>query len=266
MKRLLMFVLALFVLPALAGDPLVELDIGLGGEIIIEPDGQVRSYTLDDGASPAVADLVRKNVATWRFEPIVVEGNPVVGKTRMSLSLTALQQANGNYLLKLNSVFFGGATSRGKQRTPRYPTEAVMSGVGARVLLVLRLDPQGNVVDIHPYQTSLTHKGSDSQVRTLRKRFESASMAAARHWKYVPGENIGGTIVESTVIVPIVYHIEKRPSSSDWTAFVPGPISPAPWVDPSSVASVDADQLQEGAPAGVDSHFRLKSDVIGKTL
>ncbi|MET0935039.1 MAG: hypothetical protein ABWX83_03570, partial [Luteibacter sp.] len=55
-------------------------------------------------------------------------------------------------------------------------------------------------------------------------------------------------------------------ANRQWRAYLPGPITPAPWVDASSLAAVDTDALEDGRSAAVNSRFRLVSDVLGKAL
>lgn len=274
MKTLLSFILLLpLVLSSTASrgaevEP--EYALSARGEIVLEADGTVRSYTLDGGLAPQVSDLVSRNVATWRFEPILVDGEPVVARTRMSLSILASPDHEGNYVLRVADAWFGDLKARSAQSPPRYPRNAIKAGIGARVLLVLKLDAEGNVVDAHPYQTSLSQRGSEARARRWRAQFEKASIDAAMRWKYEPGEIVGGKTVGTTLMVPFEYTIVQGMKSAEltnhWRAYAPGPITPAPWVDASSLASIDTDGLADGTAAAVDSRFRLVSDVIGKAL
>jgi hypothetical protein len=268
---LLVLLAALGSSASMAADaPRAELELSVAGDLVIDPSGSVREYKLDSGLQPTVAALVEKNLATWRFEPVIVDGRAVVAKTRMNLTIHAMPQGNGDYVLKLQDAGFGGPTARGDVRPPRYPTKAIRSRLGARVLLSVRIDAQGNVVDVHPYQTSLSQHGREAVARRWRTLFEEASIAAVREWKYTPGESLDGRAVGSTVMVPIVFTVTEGPRSkalsAQWRAYAPGPVTPAPWVDADSLAAIDADTLDEGESASLDSKVRLASDVIGKAL
>jgi hypothetical protein len=72
-------------------------------------------------------------------------------------------------------------------------------------------------------------------------------------------------------IAPIVFGLKRSPSDPDpegWKAYVPGPVHPAPWA--TTAASGDDEerlaQLSNGETASANSNFRLKDDVVGKTL
>jgi hypothetical protein len=253
-----------------ASEAMPELEMSTAGEIVIAPDGSVSSHQLEAGLAPVVQALVDKNVKTWKFEPIVSEGRAVSARTRMQLALSAVPDRDGNYVLKLENVWFGLPQARNQHRPPAYPEAAIKAGLGARVLVQARLDEEGNVIDVHPYQTSLDRiVGTEGQTVRWRKQFERVSLAAVKKWKFTPGESIGGVTLESSVLVPLSFRAHAGtpgPSHSDWRAYHPGPISPAPWVNPDSLAELDADRLGEGEFGALDSRFRLTSDVIGKAL
>ena len=65
------------------------LEMSADGEIRIAPDGHVTDYKLKSTLSPTIAALVDRNVRSWRFEPIVVDGNPVAAKTALLAEIGA---------------------------------------------------------------------------------------------------------------------------------------------------------------------------------
>jgi hypothetical protein len=70
------------------------------------------------------------------------------------------------------------------------------------------------------------------------------------------------------MMVPVSFQMYPGSTASrnDWRAYLPGPISPAPWVTEDSLARVDPNELEDGEAAALESRFRLISDVIGKAL
>lgn len=249
---------------------LAEYSLGIGGELVIDPQGRVHSWRMDDGLAPVLADLVQRNVERWTFEPILIEGKPVTAKTRMRLALLARPRENGDYELRVDEVWFGDMKSRGEKAPPSYPRGAIRAGMEARVIVLARVDAQGNVVDVHPYQTSLSKKGS---VARWRKAFEEASLAAVRQWKYEPGEEIGGARSGNTVKIPMTFELatgrSKQELAADmkrWRSYLPGPVSPAPWLDEDAVAAIETAEPADGEALSLQSRFRLKHDVSGWTL
>lgn len=78
---------------------------------------------------------------------------------------------------------------------PVYPDEARRKGVQGKVLLVVKVTPQGNAMDI-----SIAHS---SGYRLL----DTAARDAVSHWRFVPARR-DGQIVESRVIVPVEFRLE----------------------------------------------------------
>ena len=253
--------------PAAEKVPL-EYSLGIAGELVIDPQGKVKTYAMDDGLAQPLASLVQRNVEQWTFEPIVVDGKPVTAKTRMRLGLLA-QPRGDDYELRVEYVYFGDAKPRGKSVPPRYPRPALLAGVQARVVVMAKVDAEGNVLDAHAYQSSVSVKRSEQR---WRKAFAEASVAAALASKYEPTDEIAGRRVGNTLTLPFTYTISQGSSKKEleannkyWRAYIPGPVSPPPWIG-ETAAGLDTDALADGQSAALDSPFRLKTDVIGKVL
>lgn len=271
MRTLSCFVLSLAACVVQAAAPAaLEYSVGIAGEVVIDPHGRVQSWRMDDGLAPVLAALVQRNVEQWRFEPILVDGKPVAARTRMRLSLLAQPRDGGDYALSVDQVFFGDMKQRKVQAPPQIPRNFIKDGIEARVIVLARLDAQGNVVQVHPYQTSLSRKGA---VARWRSAFEKASLEAVAQWKFEPGEEIDGQVSANTVKVPITYLVASGSSRAElakdmkrWRAFIPGPVSPAPWPGAEAVDAVDDAALEDGQAVALVSRFRLQSDVVGKSL
>ena len=270
MRAALLGLLLVIALPLVAADAPQDavLEMAVGGTIDIGPDGTVVAHTLDRGLSSAIEKLVASSVAGWRFEPIVENGKPVIASTRMDLKLKAVPVEDDKMRLQVSSAWFGSPKIDQAQMTaPRYPSRAIKQGIGATVMLILRLDDQGKVIAAHPYQTSLNARMPDMRAAKWRKVFEQASITAAMKWQYPIGEWIGGVAVESTVLAPFTYVLTVgKTQASEWQAYVPGPISPAPWVDESALANVDTNSIKPGDAVALGSRFRLTSKLEGEFL
>ena len=270
---------AVVALLALAGVPLRSawaedaapiLEMSADGEILVAPDGSISDYRLRSELAPNVAQLVDKAVHGWRFEPIMVDGVPVVAKTVMHLSLKAEPAGGkGDYRIRIVDVHFGEPRRDGLgMRPPHYPKEAVRAHLGAKVLLAVQIDDSGKVVDAQPYQTSLDARtGSDADAERWRKMFELASVTAAKAWHYDLSETIDGKPAKASALVPVVFSIGASPQQGKWKVYVPGPLHMVPWMGDKRIADGgDLSSLSEDRALPLDSHFRLKDDVVGKTL
>lgn len=255
-----------------AAAPMLEMQAR--GELAIGPDGNVSEYRLDTKLADDVAALVDRNVRAWAFEPIVVDGKAVTAKTSFHLTLNAVpaddQPQKGNYLLRVENVSFGEPMKSSQLKPPRYPGSAIKSRVGAKVILSVRLDEHGNVVEALPYQTSLDRRAhTEQQAEQWRKVFEQTSLEAVKTWHYELSERVDGKAMGTWARVPVVYTVMemgRKPRDDQWRAFVPGPIHPRPGDAANGLAdSRDLSAMKEDDVLA-DSRFRLKQDVTGKTL
>ena len=251
--------------------PVIELTAG--GEIQIAPDGHVSDYLLKTHLAPAVAQALDHAVRSWHFEPVVVDGRAVAARTTMTIQLHGEPKSGGDaYSLSVSSVHFGVLT-QSKQAPPEYPYDAIQARLGARVVLYLLIDANGKVMQALAGQTSLDKRArSEREAEVWRKRFEKASIAAALRWQYNPSEFVDGKpMANRYAIAPIEFAVKESPGDRDpegWKAYVPGPVHPAPWAETVAVGDDEQRfaQLSNGETASANSNFRLKDDVIGKTL
>jgi hypothetical protein len=257
-------------LTATAGGSQTVYEMEARGEIEIGPGGAVHDYRLNSDLTPEIAEIVGNKVRTWEFEPVLIDGKPVIAKTMMRLQLSAVPTDDDRYALQVKNVWFGEPQRSGRITPPDYPMDAVYKGLGAKVVLVLRLDADGKVVDVLPEQISLTSEGSERDVNRFRTLFERASIKAAKRWKFDMTEQIGGRPIGSMVRIPVTYTLSDGPrpqTDGKWNGFVPGPIRPIPWVTLETVASqAERDRLTDGDVQSLGSRFKLKEEIVGKTL
>lgn len=249
--------------------PMLEMDAD--GEVQIATDGHVSDYRLQSTLTPAVATLVDRNVRSWQFKPVLIDGAAVVAKTAMHLKLKADPIADkDSYSVRIISIDFGEPKQSPGVKPPRYPEEAVSARLGAKVLIAARLDASGQVIDVQPYQTSLDARArSEHQAEQWRKVFEKVTVAAVKTWHYDLTETLNGKSIGTNVIVPVEFSMSPSTTrnSEGWKAFVPGPVHPAPWMNSTPMAEQrEFPTLPTGQALSLDSHFQLKDEVIGKTL
>src|SRR5690606_26972332 len=142
------------------------------GRITIERDGTVSGWELDhrDELPHDVAELIDEDLPLWRFEPIVVDGQPVRGSARMRLGLQARQLADRSFGAFISDGVFGRAALTREERKargldgakvpdpsivtslditpPKYPREAALENFRGTVFLALRVNRSGTVDDV----------------------------------------------------------------------------------------------------------------------
>lgn len=257
-----------------AGRTAATYQMVANGEVQIGPDGRVSDYRLKSELAPSVAELVNRSVRLWRFEPIVQDGRPVIAKTALRIRLTAERATDNpdNFVVRVAAVDFGAPDRSAGGKPPRYPDRAVRARLNAKVMLVLRLDDTGKVIEAFPYQTSLgARTRSESDAESWRKIFERASIAAAKTWKYNLTEDIGGRRLGSYALAPIEFRILPRDAGGEedekWQGYVPGPVHELPADFGRENRTADrASRLADGETAALSTRFRLVDDVVGKIL
>lgn len=263
MRGLCLWLLLLPAIPAIAQERAkAQFETYVSGTIDVAKDGAVSGYTLEDGVKPAIRAAIDKNVRNWRFEPITVDGRAVVATTQMNLQLVAVPIDNGDYGLRVEKAWFGDPQRSNHIPAPAYPADAAKAGRQAKVVLVLRLDPQGNVVEAFPEQTSLDIAPGGKKAQYWRKRFEEVSIGAAMGWKFIVTEIIDGQPMGGSVRIPVSYAFGPQ----EWGKYIAGPINPVPWKSDTKVAEAETASLQDGQAQSLDSRFKLKTEVIGSML
>ena len=241
-----------------------EYSMQVTGDLEVAADGSVHGYTLDEGLKPKVEELVAASIDRWKFEPILVEGRPVIARTRLRMTLKAEPFEQG-YRLRIENVWFGEPTRTSLMDPPRYPTAAARVGLSARVVLVLKLDSAGNVTAVHPEQTSLSAKISGKTAGVWRRRFEIASIEAASKWKFDMAEVIDGAPMDGSIRVPVDFMMGSS-GIEQWHGYFPGPITSAPWAETGQQVASASDQLGNGQVQPLYSRFRLTTEVMGAVL
>jgi TonB family protein len=245
------------------GQERAKLETQVTGTIEVGPDGKVLDYRLEESLSDSVANAVGANIRSWQFEPVLVDDRPVIATTRLRLQLEAEAADDGDYRLRVANVWFGEPERPHAMAAPRYPRDAAAAGVGGKVVMVLRLDEEGNVADVHAEQTSLSIDPGSKRASRFARQLEQASLAAARDWKFRITEMVNGEQIGGSVRVPVTFQM----GNGRWASLMEGPRTPAPWVVDQALAGQDDDAVPgEDDLQPLDSRFKLRTQVIGVVL
>ena len=242
----------------------VEHRMNVVGRIAIDADGRVTERSLETKLPAAIDQALKQHIDAWRFEPVEVDGRPVVATTRMQLSLR-LVEADEQFSLYVENAHFGALEALAERQRGRgeirYPTRALERGISGRVTLAVRVQADGSVIEVHPYQTSLgVRTSSEREAERYRAMLEQASVRAVANWQFDMNERIDGQVHETTVMLPIEFRIVDSPSRSSsgtWQSLIPGPVRPVPWQASELVEMVDVSELGHGEALALNSRFRL---------
>lgn len=257
--------IALWLLAIVAQAQTAELRMPVEGEIGIDPAGAVFDYRIDSELTPQVKALVERSVRQWKFEPVLRDGVAVPAKARIHLTLIAHPVAGG-FQLKVEEARFSGYRKTASMNPPRYPVEAARAGVSGDVLVAVRVDARGKVMDAAAVQNSWPYKRiSESAMRYWGKVLEKASVDAARKWTFEPADSTQAESADTTLLVPVSFRVDAPLATEGWRQESAGPARPIPWLD-STQQTFDATGLKEGEVLALDYSVKLKTPVVGTAL
>jgi len=245
-----------------ATDPPRELLASV--DLHIGPDGRVIDARVDSDLEHDTSVAVQALVSSWQFVPVQTDGHTIDAKTRVLITFQPAAPSPAPLGWKIVDVSLGEpALARRALLMPDYPWSAWKAHLGAQVVLVLKLNAKGKVAAAHAEQIDLTSPGDDKLAGQWRDIFRAPSIRAAKSWKFLPPESVGGEPVETSVrmAVTFVYYGDRA------HRYYPGPITPAPWLDPAAATSAEQRPVPEdGKVVPLESRFRLREDVVGQTI
>lgn len=129
-------------------------------------------------------------------------------------------------------------------RNPHHGQAGSAEQLKGTVYLALRVDRNGHVTDIVAEQVNLGVTGPDDILNRYREMLAKAALQAVSQWTYEPPTTGKLAMQDSwTVYVPITYDLQplNAPKSNTvWQTYVPGPYTPASWIDKPDADTVDA--------------------------
>ncbi len=252
----------------------VEMSLLATGTIDVGPDGRVAAYALDQSEKlpPAVRQLMDSASQAWTFEPVVVNGKPVLARTKMSVRFAAKKTGEDAYEVRIAGADFRVATppeetpsSAAPLKPPSYPQSAARSGVRGTVYVVLRFGRDGRVQDAFAEQVNLRIVDSEGAMEKWRALLASSALATAKQWTFrAPsrGEEAGEDSWSVRVPVDFLWRGESVPAFGQWQAYIPGPRQRAPWIDTDEL-TLGSDAIADGGVYPVGGGLRLLTPLSG---
>lgn len=191
--RNMMLLLLLGVVPGVnAEEPLVFAATAM---VDVDETGRVSAVAPDATLSPALQQLVREQVLSWRFSPPLQDGLPVAGTTYVSLKGCAIPDGVA-YRVALDFKGNGPRYLKGPQiDPPRYPVNAARSGREARAVVTYSVETDGSVrLDGIRY----THRKGASH------DFDKAIARWVGGFTYAP-ERLAGQPVRTKIEMPVSF-------------------------------------------------------------
>ena len=254
----------------------VEATLLVTGHVDIDRTGQVSAFAVDepDKLPPPVASLVNRAVPQMRFEPVLVDGAPVLARAKMSLRMLATPLDDGNMTLRIASANFGdeyapddaARVRSASMPPPRYPENVARGGGKGTVYLLLQIGRDGKVRDVVAEQVNLNAIGTAREMESIRRDLaRSAVDTARREWTFTPpseGEAASQDYWVLRVPVSFQLHGDRETAYGQWSAYHPGELVRPDWAQPTP-PGFSPDALVAGTVSPETSRFRLLTPLGG---
>lgn len=229
----------------------LESSAVVNGTIVLAKDGSVQVAVIDDEAKvgQSIADMVRKTALQWRFQPVLRNGEPVLAKASMHARVILKKTADGNYTARVKGATFGDKDTtstdalhmvKGNQNPP-YPMTAARAGIQGTVYVAVRVDRRGHVVDAVAEQVNLENTGPDRLLSQGRSILAQATLKTIREWSFqIPRTGRLATRDSWSARIPVTFQLNQAGTDRFWETYVPGPYTPAPWIDRPDANAADA--------------------------
>lgn len=244
----------------------------VSGTMDINPDGSVRSYTMDHAEKipPIVLTLIKQSAPTWRF--LVNTKHNVIAQAKMSLRVEAEPVEDGKMAFSIEGVDFnewsGPASAQLKERympPPLYPQSAIMEHVSATVYMILQIGRDGHVMELAPEQVNFTSPVSRMRAGYMERAFIATTTAGMRRWTFdVPttGPDAGEPYWYACVPATFTISAEgtSRPTAAygSWQPYLPGPHLALPsWMQSQTGLASAPDAIPDGGITQLHSALHL---------
>lgn len=263
MKRFFLSLL-LAASPVLAASPDVQVYTARAqGSLTIGADGRVLDVELssESNLGTGVLDGYEERIRTWRFEPIVENGQPVNAKGLMQLSLVAAREkGNETATFGIRGVQFmdppgASPVAQGHRLAqPTYPANALRAGTGARVMVLVKIDGEGRPTKVTTERLELLGVATrQSHQGNLATQFRRSAEQVAAKWVF------NGHAEGELLRVPVWYTTEQW--STGWAPTTIQAIDLPEWAQ-LELAKEQATDLVAGGAATAEQ-FKLLTPLDG---
>lgn len=249
------------------------------GWIDVGPDGRVAGYEPITELGEPLRSRLRTMIDGFSFEPVVVDGRPVVARARMRLSLVAGELADKSLSVGIENVTFSDPDgierpadapllTVTRRSAVKYPDGMAFAGVNARVLVAVQANPDGSLREVSVRQSALVHaKGSEAEVQNALAAFEAAALRGISRWR-LSVDNPSGRLLtadELTGVVVVAFEMQGSPRQRPgvWAWETRSAQRDAGWMDPQVAARLPgiADAAEQDAFGLREPQLKLRTDL-----
>jgi hypothetical protein len=248
-----------------------EASMLLTGMVTIDPSGSVVGYTLDhpEKLPQPVKDIVKQNVDRWKFQFVSASATPA--SEHMSLRLVARMIDDQHASMRVAGISFDDAQSDasetiGYKTRPvvEYPKEAIEARAWGAVYLLVRVGPDGSVLDASAEQVNLGAFAPSADMARYRKYLADAAIKGTKKALFtVPAKGKLAGQPYWLVRIPVSFLPVGQRNADDfgtWSVYVPGPRMDVPWLEHPQLAAGAPDTVPDGSLHVLDGQPSLSND------
>jgi len=221
----------------------IEASMRVTGEIVVTHEGKVASYVLDqaDTMPEEAKQLLERFVPQAEFEVRNASGKPGSTTLKMSVQLLAQPLPDGGMVIKVADTYFSHKNSspttvdgitRLQMKPPSYPMNAAAAGVSGTVYVIVRINPDGSVGDVHAERVDMQVVAGERELELWRGVLAKSALAASKKWTFTLSPERLAMPGNINVRVPVSYFLQGRTKPAkdgQWHSYVPGSYHPVPW-------------------------------------
>jgi hypothetical protein len=259
------------------------LTMTVDGLLKLDAAGHLQEFSSNTPMPEPLRAGIDKVVLGWRFKPVLADGVARPVTARMRITLIATREGK-NYRVNIDNVIFPGDPKTGaakdqevadgisgrKLGAPRYPEELMRRGVSGSVLLALRLNGEGKVVDVVAVQSALKDViGNPTQLANAIGLLERSAKASAARWTFnVPARLASAPASDLTVNIPVNYWADREAANAGlWRTEVRGARRDIEWLrGQTGLQRPGVSDVKDGETIPVASAVRLETEVIGAAV
>lgn len=251
-----------------------EASMLVTGLVTIDPNGSVKDYTLDhpEKLSQPVKDIVKQNVARWKFQFASTPTTTISEK--MSMRLVARMVDDKHAAMSVVGTSFDDANIPSNESIDykshghfEYPKDALKERAWGTVYMLVRVDRNGSVLDASAEQVDLGAFAPAADMERYRKYLADAAIKGVKQATFtVPTK---GKLAEQPYLLvrlPVAFLPAGQRAGDDygtWSVYVPGPRIDVPWLEHPEFAADAADSVPDGVLHTLGGQPRLLSDSSG---
>jgi hypothetical protein len=262
----------------------VEASMLVTGELVVAPDGAVKSYKLDraDELPPDTLALLAELVPTWQLDVKKADGSPLQAPAMVKMSVQLLARpipgVDDQFRVTVGDTAFQDPKAaveikaNGELTPPKYPVHAWRSGMTGIVYFVARLNPDGTVAETHVERVDMTVLADERTLRRFSKVLAEAAVGAAKQWTFNIAPELLAKPEPIGVRVPVAFMLtgsNRTPKAEygRWRAYVPGRYAPIPWRNRSTADGGDVESgigaMVPGQVYSTDAPIKLRNSPAG---